>query len=68
MDKLSKVYDLKDTVRPPKRCLGANVGTCANEHGQEMWTLSSDDYVKNTTKLVKEMLQKEGKELPTGKK
>ena len=65
MDKLGRVYDLKDSVKPPERYLGANVDTYVNSNGQEFWSLSSNDYVQNAVKLVKGMLEKEGLTLPT---
>ena len=67
MDKLGGVYDLKDSVKPPDRYLGANVDTYSNGY-QTFWSLSPDDYVQNAVKLVKSMLEKEGLEMPVGQR
>ena len=65
MDKLGWVYNLKNSVKPPERYLGANVDMYVNSSGQEFWSLSSNDYIQNAVKLVKGMLEKEGLTLPT---
>jgi hypothetical protein len=38
MDILGKIYDLKDTVKPPKRYLGANIRKWQLPDGREVWS------------------------------
>jgi hypothetical protein len=40
MDVISKIYDLKDTVKPPEQYLGANIGKWQLPNGQEVWSMS----------------------------
>ena len=68
MDKLSGLYNLKDTVKLPDRYLGANVGRWTLLDGQDVWSMSGKDYVKNSVRIVKQLLEKEGKLLPKGRK
>ena len=67
MDKLAGLYDLKDTVKPPDRYLGANIGRWTLPDGRDVWSMSGKDYVKNSVRIVKEMLSKDGKGLPGGR-
>jgi len=67
MQQIGKVYDLKDTVKPPDRYLGANVSKWQLPDGREVWSMSSNDYVTNAIKVVKDMLTERGLQLPTGK-
>jgi len=67
MTKLAGLYDLKDTVKSPERYLCANIGQWTLPDGRDVWSMSGKDYVKNGVKIVKEMLQKDGKQLPGGK-
>jgi hypothetical protein len=66
MDVIGKIYDLKDTVKPPERYLGANIKKWQLPDGQEVWSMSGKDYVKNAVKICKEMLMKDGKTLKSG--
>jgi hypothetical protein len=66
MDILGKIYDLKDTMKPPERYLGANIKKWQLPDGREVWSMSGRDYVKNAVKICKEMLIKDGKQLKTG--
>ena len=68
MDDLSKTFDLKDTVKTPDRYLGANIGQYTLPDGRTAWSMSGKDYVKNSVKIVKEILGQDGKSLSTGKK
>jgi hypothetical protein len=62
MDVIRKTYDLKDTVKPPERYLvGANIKKWQLPDGQEIWSMSGKDYVKNAVKICKEMLLTDGK-------
>jgi len=48
--------------------LGANLGKWQLEADREAWFMSAKEYVKNLIRIVKDMLAKEGKTLPGGKK
>ena len=67
MTGIAKVYELRDSVKPPDRYLGANVGKWQLHDGREVWCTSGKDYVKNSVKQVKEILEKRGLEMPTGR-
>ena len=67
MDILGKIYDLKDTVKPPERYLGANIKRWQLPDGRECWAMSGKDYVKNAVTICKNMLAEDGKTLRTGK-
>jgi hypothetical protein len=67
MNVLGKIYDLKDTVKPPKRYLGANILQWQLEDGRECWAMSGRDYVKNAVNICKELLAGDGKTLRTGR-
>jgi hypothetical protein len=68
MDVIGKIYDLKDMVKPPERYLGANIKKWQLPDGQEVWSMSGKDYVKNAVKICKEMLLTDGKTLRSSKK
>lgn len=67
MDALSKIYDLKDTVKPPERYLGANIRKWQLPDGREVWAMSGKDYVKNAVRICKDMLMSDGRTLRSGK-
>jgi len=67
MDALGKVYDLKDTVKPPERYLGANILRWQLPDGREVWAMSGKDYVKNAVAIVKGLLAEDGKQLRNGR-
>lgn len=68
MDILGKIYDLKDTAKPPERYLGANIQKWQLPDGREVWAMLGKDYVKNATQICKEMLAKDGRTLRGGKR
>ena len=68
MDMLSQLYDLKDTVKPPQRYLGANIDRWTLPDGRDVWSMSGRDYLKNSIKTVKEMLKADGIQFPGGKR
>jgi hypothetical protein len=67
MDVIGKIYDLKDTVKPPERCLGANIRKWQLPDGREVWSMSGKDYVKNAVKICKGLLLKDRKTLKNGR-
>ena len=67
MDKIGQKYDLKDTVKPPDRYLGANIMRWNLRDGREVWAMSGKDYVKNSVQVVKDMLHEDGLSLKVGK-
>jgi Reverse transcriptase (RNA-dependent DNA polymerase) len=67
MNVLGKIYDLKDTVKPPERYLGANILRWQLEDGRECWAMSGKDYVKNAVNICKGLLAGDGKTLRTGR-
>jgi hypothetical protein len=67
MDILGKIYDLKDTVKPPERYLGANIKRWQLPDGRECWAMSGKDYVKNAVDICKGMLAEDGRQLRVGK-
>ena len=55
MERLKKSYDLKgDAYGRPDRYLGANVKRYQFRDGSEHWVMGLYDYVRETTKMVKE--------------
>jgi hypothetical protein len=66
MEMIGKVYDLKDTVKPLERYLGANIRHWQLPNGREVWSMSGQDYVKNAVKMCKDLLLKDGKTLRGG--
>jgi hypothetical protein len=67
MDVLGSIYDLKDTVHPPERYLGANIQQWQLPDGRSVWSMSGKDYVKNAVKICKDLLLGDGKQLKVGK-
>jgi Reverse transcriptase (RNA-dependent DNA polymerase) len=67
MDTLGKIYDLKDTVKPPERYLGANIREWQLPDGRTVWSSSGKDYVKNAVNICKDLLHSDGKHLKSGK-
>ena len=67
MNVLGRIYDLKDTVKPPERYLGANIKRWQLPDGRECWAMSGKDYVKNAVNICKGMLAEDGLVLKTGK-
>jgi hypothetical protein len=67
MDTLGRIYDLKDTVKPPERYLGANMKEWQLLEGRTVWSSSGKDYVKNAVNICKDLLLGDGKHLKTGR-
>ena len=64
MDEFSKLYRLKpDSVGPPSRYLGADIGVQDSEAGVECWAMSSDSYVRNAVRIVEGYLSAEDSKL-----
>jgi hypothetical protein len=63
MSILGKIYDLKDTVKPPERYLGANVMRWQLPGGRECWAMSGKDYVKNAVAICRGILAEDGRTL-----
>ena len=64
MDALGKLYLLReDACGEPKRYLGANVGKYQLPDGREVWSMSSNDYIKNAVKNLEETLALESMKL-----
>ena len=68
MNGIAESYDLRDTVKPPDRYLGANVGRWQLSDGREVWCMDGKDYVKNAVKLAKDLLESKGLQFTYGKK
>ena len=62
------MYDLKDTVKPPNRYLGANLGNWQFQDGSTCWWMNGRDYVANAIKLTKSLMVRKGKESVLGEK
>ena len=54
----------KDEIKPPEIYLGARLER-KELHGQNMWTMTSVDYLKAAIKNLEERLEKKGKKLST---
>ena len=67
MEVLGKIYDLKDTVKPPERYLGANIHKWQLPDGRECWVMSGKEYVKNAVNICKGLLAEDQRTLRTGK-
>jgi Reverse transcriptase (RNA-dependent DNA polymerase) len=67
MEMIGKIYDLKDTLKPPARYLGVNIRLWQLLDGREVWSMSGQDYVKNAVKICKDLLLKDGKTLRGGR-
>ena len=57
METIASVYLLKDydtgkTYGPLERYLGDNIGKTILEYGENYWYMSSDDYMKESTKNI----------------
>ena len=53
MDSFSKLYRLKaDSIGPPSRYLGADIGIQDSDAGVECWAMSSDLYVRNALQVA----------------
>ena len=64
IDALGKLYVLRaDACGEPKRYLGANVGKYQLQDGREVWSMSSNDYVKNAVKNLEDTLASENTKL-----
>ena len=60
MERIKESYRLKgDKWEDPKRYLGGTIGRFTLKNGIETWSLSSDDYLKEVIKMVKEMCKKD---------
>ncbi len=60
MSSLAKLYRLKEDPAPPQRYLGANILRHQLVDGRVVWAMSSYDYVKNTVRIVEDLLDKDG--------
>jgi len=57
MDQIKELYCLKDeSVGPPSRYLGANVGKFQLRSGLECWSALAQDYVKSAVCNIEEVL------------
>jgi len=57
MDQIKELYRLKnESVGPPSRYLGANVGKFQLKSGLECWSASAHDYVKSAVHNIEEVL------------
>ena len=62
MDEISKLYLLKEGyVGPPKKYLGEDIYRFKCKYGLMVWSMSSDEYVKNMVKNVENILISDGK-------
>ena len=59
MDKLGKIYRLKEGSQIPDRYLGANIDRVQLSNGDIQWSMSSQDYVGNAIITLEEALEKE---------
>ena len=69
MEKLSKLYRLKDGIGEPDRYLGGNIERVQTEDGSVAWSLSCHDYLSNAIKQIQaDLAQKDltRKEFGTG--
>jgi hypothetical protein len=67
MDKLTAIYDLKDSVKEPERYLGANIRQWQCPDGRIVWAMDGKDYITNAVAIVKDMLAEDGLRLAMGK-
>jgi hypothetical protein len=68
MQKIGKIYDLRDSAKEPSVYLGANIYKHQTPNGNICWAMSSDTYVKNALETVRELLREEGKILRNTKR
>jgi len=60
MDEIKELYRLKDdTVGPPNRYLGANIGKFQLSSGFECWSASARDYVKSAVRNMEDVLSQD---------
>ena len=53
MKAFANIYRLKaDSIGPPERYLGADIGKQVAESGVEAWAMSCDSYIRNSLKVV----------------
>ena len=67
MTQIGEAFSLKEPPARPSRYLGANVTRWQLPDGRVCWATSSDDYVKNAVKIVKQQVTKEGTQWRLGK-
>ena len=60
MDALSKLFELRESVKKPDRYLGANVSEWKCPDGHSVWSMDGKDYVANAVRIVKDMLAVDG--------
>ena len=61
MDMLEEKFPVKpSSIEEPKLYLGANIGRVEYPDGSKAWTMSSDSYVKEAIRNVKQRLQEDG--------
>jgi hypothetical protein len=69
MEALGKTYELKEgLVKPQELYLGANISKYQLPSGKEVWSISSNQYVKSSIQTVNDLLKEDGHELRTGKR
>jgi hypothetical protein len=61
MEKIGKVYDLRNSAKEPDVYLGANIYKYQTPDGGVCWAMLSNTYVKNALETVKELLCEEGR-------
>ena len=59
MSNLESLYRLKDKAEAPDRYLGANIDKVQTADGNEMWSMTSHEYLSSAIKNLEEELQKE---------
>jgi len=60
MEQIKQLYHLKDdSVGPPTRYLGANVGRFQLKSGLECWSALARDYVKSAVRNMEQVLQQD---------
>jgi len=60
MEQIKQLYWLKDdSIGPPKRYLGANVGKFQLKSGLECWSASPRDYVKSAVRNMEQVLSQD---------
>jgi hypothetical protein len=69
MDSIGQAYVVKEgSVKPPEIYLGANIQKYQLPNGKEVWSMSSEQYVKESLNTVRALLQEDGRELRSGKR
>ena len=61
------MYNLKDTVSPTDRYLGANVGKWQFSDGSNYWWMNGRDFIANAINLAKKLMDQKGKVIVYGK-